>query len=114
VLGVSPATLGEAFHSALGISPHRYLKLRRLNMVRAALLRHERAPQLLVKSVALAHGFWHLGQFSRDYRDHFGEAPSKTMAGAKCNEPPKATTDGDSAEQDRMEAEIAHRTARTR
>jgi AraC family ethanolamine operon transcriptional activator len=111
VLGVSPATLGEAFHSALGISPHRYLKLRRLNMVRAALLRHERAPQPLVKSVALAHGFWHLGQFSRDYRDHFGEAPSRTLAGANGNEP---TTDGGSAEPDSMAVEIAQRAARTR
>jgi AraC-like DNA-binding protein len=114
VLGVSPATLGEAFHSALGISPHRYLKLRRLNMVRAALLRQERASQLLVKSVALAHGFWHLGQFSRDYRDHFGEAPSKTLAGANCNKPPAATTDGASAEQDRVVVDIAQRAARTR
>jgi len=114
VLGVSSATLGEAFHSVLGISPHRYLKLRRLNMVRAALLRHERAPQLLVKSVALAHGFWHLGQFSRDYRDHFGEAPSQTLAGASCNEPPTQTADGGSAEQDQVGAEIAQRAAGTR
>jgi AraC-like DNA-binding protein len=83
-------------------------------MVRAALLRQERASQLLVKSVALAHGFWHLGQFSRDYRDHFGEAPSKTLAGANCNKPPAATTDGASAEQDRVVVDIAQRAARTR
>ena len=33
----------------------------------------------LVKSVALGHGFWHLGQFAHDYRNTFGEAPSETL-----------------------------------
>jgi AraC family transcriptional regulator, ethanolamine operon transcriptional activator len=37
----------------------------------------------LVKSVALAHGFWHLGNFARDYRERFGEAPSETLARAR-------------------------------
>jgi AraC family ethanolamine operon transcriptional activator len=33
-----------------------------------------------VKSVALSHGFWHLGQFARDYRETFGETPTETLA----------------------------------
>jgi AraC family ethanolamine operon transcriptional activator len=78
-LAVSPATLAEAFQGTLGTSPHRYLKLRRLNLVRAALLRRDGGTPL-VKCVALSHGFWHLGQFSHDYREHFGETPTETLA----------------------------------
>ena len=37
----------------------------------------------LVKSVALTHGFWHLGQFAHDYRATFGEMPSETLARAR-------------------------------
>jgi AraC family ethanolamine operon transcriptional activator len=80
-LGVSPATLADAFRATLTVSPHRYLKLRRLNLVRAALLRND-GPPPLVKTVALSHGFWHLGQFARDYREQFGESPSETLARA--------------------------------
>ena len=32
-----------------------------------------------VKAVALAFGFWHLSDFSRSYRDQFGETPSQTL-----------------------------------
>lgn len=81
VLGVSAASMADAFRATLTISPHRYLKLRRLNMVRAALLRRD-GPVPLVKSVALSHGFWHLGQFAHDYRELFGETPSETLARA--------------------------------
>jgi AraC family ethanolamine operon transcriptional activator len=33
----------------------------------------------LVKSIALSHGFWHLGRFAQDYRVLFGEPPSATL-----------------------------------
>jgi AraC family transcriptional regulator, ethanolamine operon transcriptional activator len=86
-LGVSPATLAAAFHAAFGVSPHRFLKLRRLALVRAGLLRRgapeEGGPAPLVKSVALAHGFWHLGQFAAEYRAMYGETPSETLARAR-------------------------------
>jgi AraC family transcriptional regulator, ethanolamine operon transcriptional activator len=78
VLGASASALADAFQASFGISPHRFLKLRRLTMARAALRPYEgRMP--LVKSVALAHGFWHFGQFSQDYRETFGEMPSETL-----------------------------------
>jgi AraC family ethanolamine operon transcriptional activator len=32
-----------------------------------------------IKAVALAFGFWHLSDFSRSYRDQFGEMPSETL-----------------------------------
>jgi AraC family ethanolamine operon transcriptional activator len=78
-LAVSPRKLHDAFVSACGISPHAYLKLRRLVLVRRA-LRSGRYGAQLVKSAALAHGFWHLGNFARDYRAYFGESPSQTLA----------------------------------
>jgi AraC family ethanolamine operon transcriptional activator len=37
------------------------------------------APYRSVKAAALSCGFWHLGQFSRDYRLTFGELPSETL-----------------------------------
>jgi AraC-like DNA-binding protein len=81
-LGVSAARLAEAFRATFGISPHRFLKLRRLAMVRAS-LRSREGPTPLVKSAALSHGFWHLGQFAHDYRAMYGEAPSDTLARAR-------------------------------
>ncbi len=81
-LAASPSSLAEAFRTALGISPHRFLKLRRLAMVRAALLSREH-PAALVKSVAYSHGFWHLGQFAHDYRAMYGETPSDTLVRAR-------------------------------
>ena len=38
-------------------------------------------PQIeaLVKQIAYSHGFSHLGHFSSDYRQLFGEAPSETL-----------------------------------
>jgi AraC family ethanolamine operon transcriptional activator len=81
-LATSPSALGEAFRATLAISPHRFLKLRRLSMVRAALSDREGlAP--MVKAVALSHGFWHLSQFAKDYRALFGETPSDTLARAR-------------------------------
>jgi len=82
VLAVSASCLADAFRATFGISPHRFLKLRRMSMVRAALQSCEgRVP--LIKSVALGHGFWHLGQFAHDYRAIFGETPSDTLVRAR-------------------------------
>jgi AraC family transcriptional regulator, ethanolamine operon transcriptional activator len=78
-LGTSATRLHQAFSATFGISPHRYLKMRRMSMARAALLSRS-GPWRSVKAAALSHGFWHLGQFARDYRALYGEAPSNTLA----------------------------------
>ncbi|MBR0683038.1 helix-turn-helix domain-containing protein [Roseomonas eburnea] len=78
-LSVAPRTLTNAFGAVLGVGPATYLKLRRLKLVRRALLAGGRG-QDLVKSAALGHGFWHLGHFAHDYRALFGEFPSETLA----------------------------------
>ncbi len=77
-LGVSRRKLHDAFVSTVGMTPPVYLKTRRLVLVRRA-LKAARSGRALVKSIALAHGFWHLGYFSADYRALFGELPSQTL-----------------------------------
>lgn len=74
-LGLSVRTLHDVVRRYRGMSLHRYLRLRRLWLVRQRLL----AGAESVKAVALAFGFWHLSDFSRSYRDQFGETPSQTL-----------------------------------
>lgn len=74
-VGVSVRSLHDAVQRYRGMSLHRYLRLRRLWLVRKRLL----AGADSVKSVALAFGFWHLSDFSRSYRQYFGETPSDTL-----------------------------------
>jgi AraC-like DNA-binding protein len=75
-IGVSVRTLHDAVQRYRGMSLHRYLRLRRLWLVRQRL----RAGTQSIKACALAFGFWHLGDFSRIYRAQFGESPSETVA----------------------------------
>ncbi|MDE5446925.1 helix-turn-helix domain-containing protein [Bradyrhizobium sp. CSA207] len=74
-LGISVRTMHDVVRRYRGMSLHRYLRLRRLWLVRQRLL----AGADSVKAVALAFGFWHLSDFSRSYRDQFGETPSQTL-----------------------------------
>lgn len=74
-LGVSVRSMHNAVQRYRGMSLHRYLRLRRLWLVRQRLL----AGADSVKACAVAFGFWHLGDFARSYRLHFGERPSDTL-----------------------------------
>ncbi|KQT29221.1 MULTISPECIES: AraC family transcriptional regulator [unclassified Bradyrhizobium] len=74
-LGLSVRTMHDVVRRYRGMSLHRYLRLRRLWLVRRQLL----AGAESVKAVALAFGFWHLSDFSRSYRHQFGETPSQTL-----------------------------------
>ena len=83
-IGASRRTLTTCCNETLGMSPHRYLKLRQLHLVRRAL---RQADPLLatVTTVATEHGFWDLGRFASAYRRLFGELPSATLhLGAKA------------------------------
>lgn len=78
-VGVSVRTVHDTVHRFTGMSLHRYLRLRRLWLVRQRL----REGTHSVKACALAFGFWHLGDFARSYRAEFGETPSQTVAHAR-------------------------------
>jgi AraC family ethanolamine operon transcriptional activator len=76
--GVTIRTLHNAMVAVNGMSLQRFMLLGRLWATRAALVRA--SPEDLVKTIALDHGFWHFGRFSRTYRAFFGESPSETLA----------------------------------
>jgi AraC family transcriptional regulator, ethanolamine operon transcriptional activator len=73
----SERTLDYAFAERFGLSPAQYMKARRLNAARNDLCR-EHEPQMKIADIANKRGFWHLGQFARDYQTWFGELPSET------------------------------------
>lgn len=78
--GVSAPTLYRGFLEEFGIGPKRYLLIRRLSGVRDELRSAERKTR--ITDIANRWGFWHMGQFAADYRQHFGELPSETLASA--------------------------------
>lgn len=77
-IGASARTLRMHCLEHLGMSPHRYLWLRRMNLARRALARADPTRQT-VTDIATEHGFWELGRFSVAYRRLFGEPPSATL-----------------------------------
>lgn len=76
--GVSERTLQYAFVSRFDIGPKEFLNAFRLISVRRV-LRMSDPRTTGVSDVANAWGFWHMGQFARDYRERFGELPSQTL-----------------------------------
>lgn len=77
-IGVAERTLRMCCREFLGVSPMRYLLLRRLNRVRAALRRADPSTAS-VASIARDHQFFDLGRFAATYRAAFGEAPLTTL-----------------------------------
>jgi AraC family ethanolamine operon transcriptional activator len=73
----SLSRLERAFRETFGVSPRRYLVLRRLAVVRGELLRG--TPDTSITEVATRWGFFHLGRFSQEYRELFAERPSQTL-----------------------------------
>ena len=75
---VSQRTLQYAFHDIMGMSPLTYLIRLRLHRAREDLRKAE-AGSTTVTDVAMNWGFWHFGEFSRAYKNCFGEKPSHTL-----------------------------------
>ncbi len=76
--GVSERTLQYAFKEVIGLTPVAYLTRLRLHRVRHA-LRTATQASTTVTTETLRWGFWHFGDFSRAYKDCFGELPSDTL-----------------------------------
>jgi AraC-like DNA-binding protein len=75
--GVSVRSLYLGFQRYRGVSPMRLLHEVRLRRAHQDLL--QAPPGTRVTEVALRWGLGHLGRFSQDYRDAFGELPSETL-----------------------------------
>lgn len=75
---VSERSLRNIFHEFFGVGPMRLLKVRQLREIRAALLRAD--PQRdTVARIAARFGIWDFSLFARNYKQLFGEAPSRTL-----------------------------------
>jgi AraC-like DNA-binding protein len=77
-VGASYWTLRDCCLEYLGMSPKRYLWLRRMHLARRA-LRTADAERTTVTEIASDYGFWEFGRFSVAYRSLFGESPSTTL-----------------------------------
>jgi AraC-like DNA-binding protein len=77
-LGVPGRTLRRIFLEHLGMSPRRYLWLRRMHLVRRELSLAV-PPNTSVTEIANEFGFGELGRFAVEYRKLFGELPSATL-----------------------------------
>jgi len=74
----SERTLQYAFQNIMGMSPLTFLHRLRLHRARDE-LRKANSGSTTVTDVAMNWGFWHFGDFSRAYRNCFGETPSSTL-----------------------------------
>ena len=77
-VGASYWTLRDCCLEYLGMSPKRYLWLRRMHLAHRA-LRNADAERTTVTEIASDCGFWEFGRFSVAYRSLFGESPSAAL-----------------------------------
>ena len=77
-VGVSYWTLRDCCLEYLGMSPKRYLWLRRMRLARRA-LKNADAERTTVTEIASDYGFCEFGRFSVAYRSLFGESPSTAL-----------------------------------
>ena len=76
LVGVSEKTLFTAFKEKYKVSPSEYLKSLRLNKVKHEIenIKHK---DINISTIAGKYHFWHMGQFAKDFRKHFGILPSE-------------------------------------
>ena len=78
IANVSERTLEYAFRERFGQSPKKFLLIHRLNNVRR-MLRHADPDADRIYEIAGHHEFFHMGQFTSDYKRLFRELPSETL-----------------------------------
>jgi AraC family ethanolamine operon transcriptional activator len=72
----------NVFNEYLGMSPHRYLMIRRLHGIRNA-IRHA-GPQDTITTICARFGVWDFGRFASLYRQYFGLLPAQSLKAAKA------------------------------
>lgn len=78
-VGISVRSLQDAFRKELGVTPAAYTKNRRMVIAHRRLLAADPSVTTVTR-IALGVGITHLGRFSVEYRERFGETPSSTLA----------------------------------
>ena len=78
VAGIGVRTLQRSFREYFDITITEYLKTVRLKEVHRELSASSPVQGSVTKT-ALEHGFTHLGRFSIEYRERFGESPRETL-----------------------------------
>jgi len=80
---LSVRALEEGFRRHYDTTPMNFLRNKRLDRVRAAIVANARAGATeTITEIAFRHGFNHLGRFSAYYRERIGESPSDTARAA--------------------------------
>lgn len=74
----SERTVRNVFNRYLGMSPHRYLMIRRLHAIRQV-IRHAAADETIT-AICARFGVWDLGRFASLYRQYFGTLPAQSLA----------------------------------
>ncbi len=77
-LDVSERSVQTGFQRFLGVSPQRFIALRRLHRARRRLMAGS-LPDTTVTRVAAEVGIWDFGRFAQRYAKLFGEKPSETL-----------------------------------
>ncbi len=75
--GIKDRTLRYKFLNSLNVSPKRFHMSLRLHEVMKALKKGN--DKTVISDIANVWGFWHMGQFAKDYKQFYGELPSETL-----------------------------------
>ena len=76
-VNISERTLRYHFEKKYNLSPKDFIQKLRLNAVKKRLSNSTENP--IIYKIASEFNFWHMGQFTRDYKHLFGELPSETI-----------------------------------
>ncbi len=82
VTGVGIRTLQRCFREYFDLTVTEYVKILRLDKAHRELATAN-PKQETVSAIAMQTGFTHLGRFSVEFREHFGESPFKTLAASR-------------------------------
>ena len=79
VTGVGVRTLQRCFREYFNLTVSNYLKAVRLDSARRQLLAAHRSDTSVTR-IAMQNGCTHLGRFSVEFREHFGQSPRQILA----------------------------------
>jgi len=75
-INISQRTLEYAFLEKFKITPKAYIKAQQLHKIKKE-IQSEQSRGFSISTIAGKYGFWHMGQFAADFKNHFGVLPSE-------------------------------------